>query len=318
MTTPFRASAHERMPRDRRSTANDRKFVVALARGLDVLRAFKATDGVLGNQEIAARTHLPKPTVSRLTYTLTKLGYLTHVDQLGKYQLAPAALALGYTALAHLGLRHIARPFLQELADYAAASVALGSPDRNSVIYVEHCLSSAAVAVRLELGSRIPMATTAIGRALIAVLPDEERRELFERLAWREGSRWPKIQAGIEQAIADVATRGFVVSIGEWQADVNAAAAPLVMPNGSGVFAINCGAPAYRLARERLEADIGPRLLSVVRKIEAIVNGRDDVTRMPFAQRCGNRNEKSGRTDGAAGRSYERRGARSRDSASVR
>ena len=62
----------------------DRKFVTALARGLEVLRAFTPTEGLLGNGEIAERTGLPKPTVSRLTYTLTKLGYLAHVERLGE------------------------------------------------------------------------------------------------------------------------------------------------------------------------------------------------------------------------------------------
>ena len=65
----------------------DRKFVEALARGLDVLRAFGQKGGVLGNQDIAAITGLPKPTISRLTYTLTQLGYLTYSTRLEKYQL---------------------------------------------------------------------------------------------------------------------------------------------------------------------------------------------------------------------------------------
>jgi DNA-binding IclR family transcriptional regulator len=81
------------MKRVRKKVATDRKFVVALSRGLDVLRAFHPRDGLLGNQEIAARTNLPKPTVSRLTYTLTKLGYLTQVARFEKYQLAPPAMA---------------------------------------------------------------------------------------------------------------------------------------------------------------------------------------------------------------------------------
>ncbi len=55
----------------------DRQFVEALARGLEVLRAFAPNHALLGNQEIARATGLPKPTVSRLTYPLTKLGYLT-------------------------------------------------------------------------------------------------------------------------------------------------------------------------------------------------------------------------------------------------
>src|ERR1700712_1336589 len=104
------------MKRSPRKGATDRSFVVALSRGLDVLRAFQPNDGLLGNQEIAARTRLPKPTVSRLTYTLTKLGYLSQVSRFEKYQLAPPAMSLGYAALANLGIRHIAQPHLYQLA----------------------------------------------------------------------------------------------------------------------------------------------------------------------------------------------------------
>ena len=153
--------------------SKDRNFVIALARGFEVLRAFKPTDGMLGNQEIAARTKLPKPTVSRLTYTLTRLGYLTHLARLEKFQLAPA---LGYAALAHTGIRRVARPFMQQLADDTGGSVALGCRDR--LIYIGHCCSDAAVTVHLDLGSRIPNADTAIGRALITALPEAERQDV--------------------------------------------------------------------------------------------------------------------------------------------
>ena len=152
--------------------SKDRNFVIALARGFEVLRAFKPTDGMRGNQEIAARTKLPKPTVSRLT--LTRLGYLTHLARLVKFQLAPA---LGYAALAHTGIRRVARPFMQQLADDTGGSVALGCRDR--LIYIGHCCSDAAVTVHLDLGSRIPNADTAIGRALITALPEAERQDVL-------------------------------------------------------------------------------------------------------------------------------------------
>src|SRR3569623_3078620 len=103
------------MKRAPKKPATDRSFVVALSRGLEVLRAFHPNDGLLGNQELAARTNLPKPTISRLTYTLTKLGYLAPVPRFEKYQLTPAAMALGYAALSNLGVRHLSDPFREEL-----------------------------------------------------------------------------------------------------------------------------------------------------------------------------------------------------------
>jgi DNA-binding IclR family transcriptional regulator len=250
----------------------DRKFVTALARGLEVLRAFTPTEGLLGNGEIAERTGLPKPTVSRLTYTLTKLGYLTYVERLGKYQLAPAALALGYSALANMRIRQIARSYMQQFADYADAAVALGTRDRLDMIYIEHCRSKHGVMLRLGLGSRIPIATTAMGRALIAGLPEAERIWLLGYMKRQEGRCWPQARAGIERAISDVATRGFTLSIGEWERDINAVGVPVMAPDGSGMFAFNCGAPAFQFSRKRLESDIGPRLVNVVRNVEADLN----------------------------------------------
>jgi DNA-binding IclR family transcriptional regulator len=257
-----------------RAAAGDRKFVAALARGLEMLRAFTPTEGLLGNGELAQRTGLPKPTVTRLTYTLTRLGYLIYVERLGKYQLAPAALALGYSALANMRIRQIARGYMQTLADWTDASVALGTRDRLDLIYVEHCRSRHGVMLRLGLGSRIPIATTAMGLALLAGLPETEREWLLGYLKRQEGKRWPQLRAGIERAIGDVAERGFTLSIGEWERDINAVGVPLVAPDGSGAFAFNCGAPSFQFTRERLESEIGPRLVNMVRNVETDLGGR--------------------------------------------
>src|SRR3954454_2890801 len=258
----------------RAAVAGDRKFVTALARGLEVLRVFTPTEGQLGNGEIAERTGLPKPTVSRLTYTLTKLGYLTHVERLAKYQLAPAALSLGYTALANIRIRQLARTHMQEVATYAGAVVALGTRDRLDLIYVELARSKHGAMMRLMQGSRLPITTTAMGRALIAGMPADEREWLLGYVKRQEGKNWPKVKAGIERAIKEFEARGFVLSLGDWERDINAVGVPLVAPDGTGVFAFNCGAPAFHFTRERLESDIGPRLVNMMRNVEVALSGR--------------------------------------------
>jgi DNA-binding IclR family transcriptional regulator len=252
----------------------DRQFVIALARGLDILRAFTPQDGLLGNQEIAARTGLPRPTISRLTHTLTRLGYLKHSERLGKYQLGTAVLSLGYAVLANIGLRQVARPFMQELADYANASVSLGSRDRLNMVYIEHCRAIGTVTLRLDLGSRIPIATTAIGRALLAALPEGERDYLMQHIARREAANWPRVRAGIERAVDDYRTKGFVMSAGDWQSDVHAVGVPMIAPDGSGIVAFNCGGPSFLFDRKRLTADLGPRLVNLVRNVEVALAGR--------------------------------------------
>ena len=264
-------------PRDRGDTATiadgDRSFVVALARGLEVLRAFHPNDGLLGNQEIAARTNLPKPTVSRLTHTLTKLGYLTPIPRFEKYQLAPAAMALGYAALANLGVRHLSEKFRDDLMMKTGGAVAIGARDRLSMIYVGQSRSRLTVGVQLDVGSRVPIATTAMGRAYLWALPADERIALMREMRNHYGSRWPRIRDGIERAGDDVAEHGYAISAGEWQDDVHAAGVALSLNDGTGPYAFNCGAPSFRFAEDRLRNDIGPRLVSMVRQIETALGG---------------------------------------------
>src|SRR6476469_4917181 len=88
----------------------DRQFVNALARGLEVLRCFRPGEQFLTNAELARRCGIPKPTISRLTYTLTKLGYLNYSEHLAKYQLGAGVLALGYRMLTNFDVRQMARP----------------------------------------------------------------------------------------------------------------------------------------------------------------------------------------------------------------
>jgi DNA-binding IclR family transcriptional regulator len=263
------SSDPEGMKRPAKKEATDRRFVVALSRGLDVLRAFHPNDGLLGNQEIAARTNLPKPTVSRLTYTLTKLGYLTPVPRFEKYQLAPAAMALGYAALANLGVRQLSEPYREELMRQTGGAVAVGGRDRHSMIYFGQSRNGLTLGVQLDVGSRIPIATTAMGRAYIWALPDDERSNLLRELREHYGSRWSKMRDGIERSGEIVAKRGFAISAGEWQDDVHAVGVALKLNDGTGPYAFNCGAPAFRFTEDRLLGDIGPRLVAMVRNIEA-------------------------------------------------
>ena len=89
----------------------DRNFITALARGLDILRAYRPGETELTNTDFAERTGLPKPTVSRLTYTLTLLGYLTRDPALQKYRLGSGVLSLSHPVLAGAQVRQVARPF---------------------------------------------------------------------------------------------------------------------------------------------------------------------------------------------------------------
>jgi DNA-binding IclR family transcriptional regulator len=250
----------------------DRHFVEALARGLELLACFRQKDGLLGNQELARRCGLAKSTVSRLTYTLTKLGYLTHVEEAGKYALGTATLSLASAMLGRLDIRKLARPLMQELADFSRCLVSLCSRDRLSMVYVDVARSSAAVTLGLDTGSRIQIANSASGRAYLAVISDEQREEIMEGVREvAEVSRWPALQRGVAKALLDYRGLGVCCSFGEWQKDINAIAMPVRPGSNLPHMVISCGGPAYNVSSEFLLDEVRPRLIALVTSLEVSV-----------------------------------------------
>ncbi len=246
----------------------DRHFVTALARGLEVLASFRKGEMLLGNQDIAARCGLPKSTVSRLTYTLAKLGYLHYVEEAAKYRLGTAILALGTSMLARLDVKNIARPLIEELAISSGVSSALGARDRLSMVYIESFYGYTPISLSLKVGSRISISTSAIGRAFLAVCSEEMRNSILEEVRTLDKTSWARTSEGIARAIEDHRTLGCACSFGEWQTHVNAIATAFNPGGGLPPMSINCGAPDTVATREYLLNEVRPKLVSIARRLE--------------------------------------------------
>jgi DNA-binding IclR family transcriptional regulator len=141
------------------------------------------------------------------------------------------------------------------------------------MIYFGQSRNGLTLGVQLDVGSRIPIATTAMGRAYLWALAPDERTALLREMRDHYGSRWPKMRDGIERSGETVARYGFAISAGEWQDDVHAVGVALKLNDGTGTYAFNCGAPAFRFTEDRLMNDIGPRMVAMVRNIEAALGG---------------------------------------------
>ncbi len=256
------------MPGSAEIPAAERHFVTALARGLEVLACFRKSDALLGNQEIAARCKLPKSTVSRLTYTLTRLGYLHYVEPLAKYRLGTAVLALGTSMLARLDVRNIARPLMEELAAFSNAHLGLGARDRLSMVYVECLRGQAAVSLTLDVGSRISISTSAMGRAFLAACTQEERAPILDEIRTIDEASWPQTRDAIAKSNEDHRTLGCTCSFGDWQDNINAIAVGFRPGGGLPAMAVNCGAPGMIVTPEFLLSEVRPKLIAIGRRLE--------------------------------------------------
>ncbi|CAB3669486.1 IclR family transcriptional regulator [Achromobacter marplatensis] len=238
--------------------ANSPDFITALARGLDVLRCFRHGVTALGNLDLARLTGLPKPTISRISYTLTELGYLRYHPDTGKYSPGYGVLALGFGLLAGLEVRELAKASMTELARDTGGAVALGAFDGDAMTYVEAIHGSSALYLRLPVGYRASL-DSAMGRAYLASLPASACDEVLARL----GPAAPPVDA-IARARLELQESGCCFAIGEWQSGINAVAVPFTSITGEGVFVMSCGGPASLLPEPDLRTRVGPALRAAI------------------------------------------------------
>ncbi len=253
-------------PPDAEST--DRQFAINLARGLQVLRAFTPAEPMLGNRELADRTGLPKATISRLTYTLTLLGYLNRSEKYQRYRLGAGVLTLGYPMLAAMQIRQIARPYMEKLARETRCSVNLGMRDRLSVVYVDSCRPGRDNSAQPDIGSTRPLLATSIGRALLIAESAKERQAVLNRLRLDDPERYAADQPQWEADQAAFASRGYTLSRGDWIRDIHAIAVPVRQPPDDERIALNCTIVNRRLADDWIERTVAPLLLEAALRIE--------------------------------------------------
>ena len=246
----------------------DTQAVAALARGLMLLDAFRRDDVSLGNAELAERTGMTKSTVSRLTYTLARNTYLTFDKARREYRLGVGAIALGAVALAMTNVRTTALPLMRRLAAGGRYNVGLGTRAGLQMVYTDACEGDALISLRLFPGSRIPMATTAMGRAYIASVPPDEREQLLAELQSRYDADWPSIRGGVHAAVEALERDGYCSSLGEWQKDIHGIAVPIAAPQGQPLYVLNLGGPAYALPEQELRERLAPRLVALGRQVE--------------------------------------------------
>lgn len=260
--------AEDEVELDKQESRSEGDFVAVLGKAFRVLDAFTVSEIWLGSTEIAARAGIPKPTASRLAKSLAAMNYLHHSPRRRKFRLGTAVLALGYAARAESGLVGLVRPYLQQLADTFGVHASLTEREHTDVVHLDVAHSNnTLMTLRLEAGSRIPVAGTATGHAFLAAISDTERGQLMQDLAERHHKHWSEIRQHIEAGIEQLQQCGYTTSQRGWRTDINGVAVPLTIP-GHPVRVLSCGAPARHLPRWKMD-EIGVRLVRIAEEIAA-------------------------------------------------
>jgi DNA-binding IclR family transcriptional regulator len=245
-----------------------RPMVAPVARALALLSAFTPEEPWLGNGELSSRTGLPPSTVSRLAQSLVMLGYLHHDAQGRRYRLSAAVLALGYAAIAQSDVQRMARLYMQAFAEQHKVHVMLSTRDRLDLIILEHSAGAGTqIALNLRVGVRMGIASSPLGWALLAALPDLERYYLLSSVERRMPREWPRLRRRSSEGISQTLQLGYCTSLGEWERELGIVAVPLVVP-GHAPLALACVGSSSQMTRSRVERELGPRLMGIATAVQ--------------------------------------------------
>ncbi len=253
-------------------TAPRAEHLESLERGLRVLELF-GIDNVyeLAMIEVAERLDITRAAALRILGTLEQLGFVRRIGRI--YSPAPRVLSLGYTYLASLGFRAIAKPIVDALMQDTGETCSIGVLDKAEVVYVVRAEARRIIRIDLNVGSRLPAYLNSMGRVLLSALPDKklnaylaalklvaatqktvtDKRELKKRIVTIRRTGWCYIDGEVEESIAGLAT-------------------PIRDREGRTIAALNLSLSLSRHSKREIEAELLPKLVASTRQIEQILH----------------------------------------------
>ena len=220
--------------------------VQSVGRAFEILEVIAAHGGELSLSEIAAAVGLPAPSAHRLLRTLVGLGYLRQ-ETSRRYALAPRLIRLGDAASRQFGAWGY--PVLTSLMEAIGESANMAILDGTNAIYVAHVPGRHSMRMFTEVGKRVPLHATGVGKALLAQLPDDEILRILELAGM------PSVTAhtvtdptALLQELRASRIRGYTTDDGEQEVGVSCVSVPV--PGTPALTGISVSAPTPRMTPE--------------------------------------------------------------------
>jgi IclR family transcriptional regulator, pca regulon regulatory protein len=271
---------------------NSPDFIEAIARGLDVIRAFGPGQPVMSLAGVAAASDLPRPTARRILLTLEQLGYVRQAGsqpgaagqagsghpggsgQLGQggggYELTPRVLDLGMSYVLSRGLWEVARPHMAALVAQTSNSSSIAQLDGSDIVYVARVAVPKIVTLAVTIGTRFPAMQTSLGKVLLAALPlAEAERVLAEPSRSGITPPWQPDAAERAAVLREVRARGWALTDEQLAPGIRSVAVPLRDGEGRVIAALNVNSHAAETPLEVLTGEYLPLLLKAAGAISA-------------------------------------------------
>jgi len=225
-------------------------MIQSVNRAVEILHCFEEQE-LLGVTEIAARTQLNKSTAFGLVTTLTETGLLEQDEATGRYRLGLELFRLGCRVNADT--RRLVMPALDALTEQLEETVNFVRPEGGDVVYLIKKESPHSMRICTTTGQRLPMYCTAVGKAILARLPDEEREKILRGFTYKPFTDNTIVtEADLRQELLRVQWDGYAVDREELEYGLICVAVPVLDGAKRPVAAISCSGPKVRMTEEKI------------------------------------------------------------------
>jgi IclR family pca regulon transcriptional regulator len=256
------------------------RYTQSLERLLAILACFTPERSIRGIADISDELGMSRSTTHRYVTTLVSLDYLEQGAS-RKYRLGLRVTDLGMSALSSTGLREHAHPYLQELRQRTSYTTSLGVLDGVDVLYVDRAHSlrrgQAKPDFDLQPGARLPAYATAMGKLLLANLPEDAQRDLLAQMTLtKRGPNTITSKRTLLDELDGIRAEGFAVEDQELAGELHAIAAPVRNEAQEVLAAVDLTASSSMISLEGLVDALGPHLIATAGRISARLGYRRD------------------------------------------
>lgn len=243
-------------------------MIQSVTRAVDILRCFENRE-LLGITEIAEMAGLNKSTAFGIVATLSAEGLLEQDTATGRYRLGLELFRLGN--LVNTSTRRLVMPELERLVSELEETVNFVRPDGSDVVYLIKKESSHSMRICTKTGQRLPMYCTAVGKAILAHLPESDRDSIlssFQYGAYTENTV-PNADA-LRCQLQEILKSGYAVEREEFEYGLICVAVPVLDERGYPLAAVSCSGPKARMTEEKI-AQARAALLSCAKHLAIIL-----------------------------------------------
>lgn len=228
--------------------------VKAVSKAFNVLEVL-ASKGELQLHELSGMLKYPKTSLHRMLLTLEALGYVQQNPRSSGFSASIKIFELGGKVVHNLNLVDIARPFMIELSEQIGETINLGILDGDDIICIDKVESKHHLKLDQPIGYRAKAYYTAMGKAVLAYLSDEERAQIFSKhTIISSPSRPLKTVNDIENELQKVREQGYSVDNEEYMAGVRCVGAPIFTHTSKVAAGLSIAGPSLHIREENFES----------------------------------------------------------------